>query len=86
MSKSILQLTLLASEVATIFEVAIARNMNMRFMLSQKTVPGPDQIKNKKIIRIKFLTSMPTLLNNEFPKCLVNNFLINSLFFRVLIN
>jgi len=31
----------LASEVATIFEVAIERNMNKRFILSQKTVPGP---------------------------------------------
>ena len=41
--KEVKNLTLFASEVATIFEVAIERNMNRRFILSQKTVPGPVQ-------------------------------------------
>lgn len=45
-------LTPFASDVATIFEVAIDRNMNRRFMLSQNTVPGPVNSKIALIIRL----------------------------------
>lgn len=49
-------LTPFASDVATIFEVAIDRNMNRRFMLSHNTVPGPVNLKNA--LTISFISKI----------------------------